>query len=118
MKKAKRPPKKLSFQELEAMNKDDIDHHLEPNSKAKYESGARRFAKFCENQGKDFYPSETNLCHFISVVSRELLPSTSGTRNESGNAPRLQEALYPPGHSGNHFTMSDVRTCAEVNGIL
>ncbi|EGF98627.1 uncharacterized protein MELLADRAFT_113395 [Melampsora larici-populina 98AG31] len=80
MKKAKRPPKKLSFQELEAMNKDDIDHHLEPNSKAKYESGARRFAKFCENQGKDFYPSETNLCHFISVVSRELLPSTPWTR--------------------------------------
>ncbi|EGG04004.1 uncharacterized protein MELLADRAFT_108842 [Melampsora larici-populina 98AG31] len=71
MPKSKKPQKKLTFEERESMNKADINHHLEPNSKAKYESGANRFQRYCEDQ-------DIPVCHFISIVSRELLPATVG----------------------------------------
>lgn len=68
----------LSFKDREILNRKDISNRLEKSTVAKYNSGMRRFIKFCEEHSLRLYPSEENLCHFISVISREVAPDTVG----------------------------------------
>lgn len=68
----------LSFKERVKLNSKDISNRLEKTTVAKYNSGMRRFVKFCEEHSVRLYPSEENLCHFISVISREVAPDTVG----------------------------------------
>ncbi|KAH9809337.1 hypothetical protein DFH28DRAFT_864606, partial [Melampsora americana] len=69
----------LSFEERGILNASDRYHHLEPSSKAKYDCGARRFISFCKDHQISIEPSEINLCHFISVIGREVRPNTIKT---------------------------------------
>lgn len=68
----------LNFKDQEILNKNDISNRLDKSTVAKYNSGMRRFVKFCDEHSLLLYPSEDNLCHFISVISREVAPDTVG----------------------------------------
>ncbi|EGG02793.1 uncharacterized protein MELLADRAFT_109855 [Melampsora larici-populina 98AG31] len=73
---AKNKATPLSFYDREDINKADLEKRLGPSSVAKYESGARRFVKFCADQNIPLWPDETALAHFVSLLSRDLQPST------------------------------------------
>ncbi|EGG00578.1 uncharacterized protein MELLADRAFT_111738 [Melampsora larici-populina 98AG31] len=73
----------LRFEENETNNKTDIENSLDPNTQSKYQSGYRRFQKFCTDEKYKLYPDETTLAHFVSSVSRELRPTTPWTNDKA-----------------------------------
>lgn len=66
----------IDYAEREALNQKDVDSHLEPSTINKYSSGARRFIRFCEDSDIQPIPNIENLSHFISIISREIQPSS------------------------------------------
>lgn len=66
----------LSSSEREQLNKLDISNRISKSSKLKYESGAKRFIKYCTDRNLEPIPTESNLSHFISEISREIQPKS------------------------------------------
>lgn len=66
----------LSRDEREELNEVDISNRVCVNSKSKYQCGVNRFLRYCEERNLSPFPTETNLSHFVSEISREIQPSS------------------------------------------
>lgn len=71
-----KPQLLLSHGEREELNKIDISNRISVNSKSKYQCGVNRFLRYCEERNLSPFPTETNLSHFVSEISREIQPSS------------------------------------------
>ncbi|EGF99235.1 uncharacterized protein MELLADRAFT_68748 [Melampsora larici-populina 98AG31] len=116
MKKSKpRQKPKLTFEEREEMNQEDIENHLEPSTKSKYQSGYRRFEKFCIEENYALVPDEQTLAHFVTSISRELRPETQYPFVDAArNSPRVKKSIRGcrkgfsiPSEQANAMTMND-----------
>lgn len=66
----------LSHDEREILNQLDISNRISINSKSKYQCGVNRFLRYCEERNLSPLPTEANLSHFVSEISREIQPSS------------------------------------------
>lgn len=72
-------PVTRSASERDVLNKTDIANRVSKSSKMKYKSGVNRFIKYCVDRNLEPVPTESNLSHFISEVSREIQPKSVNT---------------------------------------
>lgn len=66
----------LSSTERDGLNQIDISNRVSKSSKIKYRSGVNRFIKYCVDRNLEPVPTESNLSHFISEISREIQPKS------------------------------------------
>lgn len=71
-----RRPEFLSHSQRERLNQTDASNKISRSSKLKYKSGVKRFLRYCEERNLDPIPTESNLSHFVSEISREIQPSS------------------------------------------